>query len=171
MLRRIAVLGLAAASVGLAAVASAGAAPPVSKVVGAVTGTTSYTFGTNGCDFVHETFALTVTSGPSRTTSVDLEGCVSLLALPEFGYRGTFTINGRGKPVSGTVSGTITNFSSSTGSCAPGQQPADLDFVLTPNGPAHGAHRNDTLTFHGVWCFRGNIPAVDDPVVGELVAS
>jgi hypothetical protein len=163
--RTIAVIGFVIGSVwGVAAPAIA--APPLSKVTGPVTGTTSYAlFGT--CGFVRQVYDLTLTRGRSRAASIKLDGCVNPV-LPDFVFGGNFTLTEHGNSVTGTVTGTINSFSA-TRSCSTGI-PIDLDFVLTPDG-GHGAHRDDNLVFRGVWCSQNDSPAVNDPVTGELVAT
>jgi hypothetical protein len=138
----------------------AGAGGTSGVATGPFTGTTSYTFTTDGCSFVHQvyegTFGTRGTSGSFR-----LAGCVDLTTA--FGYTGTFTVTAHGGKLTGTVAGTI---EAQTLPCSP------FHFTLTVTDGSGRFHRTGGPNAkNGEWCNRGEIPAGNDPTDGQLVAS
>jgi hypothetical protein len=161
VLRRLAGVLLGIGLLGTVVAAPAGAASGTSGVVsGPFRGTTSYTFTTDGCSFVHQVYQGTFgTRG--KTGSFRLAGCVDLTT--SFGYTGTFTVEARGGNLTGTVAGTI---EAATLPCAP------FHFTLTVTGGSGRFHRTvGSIAVDGEWCNRGEIPAVSDPIDGQFVAS
>jgi hypothetical protein len=80
-----------------------------------------------------------------------------------FGYTGTFTVQARGGDLTGTVAGTI---DAATLPCAP------FRFTLTVTGGSGRFHRAaGAIAVTGQWCNRGQVPALNDPIDGQFVAS
>jgi hypothetical protein len=159
IVRRLAGVLLGLAMLGLAA-APAGAAGDPSALSGPFTGTTSYTFATDGCSFVHQvyegTFGARGTNGSFR-----LDGCVDLTTA--FGYTGTFTVTARGGQLTGTVTGTI---EAQILPCSP------FHFTLTvTDGSGRFNRTRGTIAMDGEWCSQGQVPATNDPIDGTVVAS
>lgn len=130
---------------------------------GPFAGTTSYTFVTDGCSFVHQVYDGTYGTRRKATGSFHLSGCVDLVGS-SFLYTGSFSVDAKGQgALTGTVTGTV---DAATLPCAP------LDFVLTvTGGTGRLARVSGSITLQGSWCGRGNVPAVDDPISGQLVGS
>jgi hypothetical protein len=145
---------------------SASAAPAGSVdalVSGPFIGTTSWTFATAGCDFVHQVFDGTYGTHRKPAGSFHLEGCIGLDGL--FSYVGTFTVQAKGHTtVTGTVSGTV---NANMIPCAP------LNFALAvTGGTGRLAGSSGSITLRGSWCGTpGAIEPVNEPISGELVAS
>jgi hypothetical protein len=77
----------------------------LADLAGSFTGTTSYTFGTNGCAFVHQVFDASYPgSGTVGTVTLHIEGCVSSSIT---NYTGTFTISTSVGTLSGTATGAV----------------------------------------------------------------
>lgn len=160
------VIVLAAGMLGsVVAMPTVGASPggaPSATASGPFTGTTSFTFGTDGCSFVHQTFDGTFGAPRKRTSTFHLNGCVDLAG--GFQYTGSFTM---GLKRHGSLTGTVTG---SVGAepipCVP------LDFTLTvTGGTGRFTRTSGTIALHGTWCSSGTIPAVNDPISGTLVGS
>jgi hypothetical protein len=162
MLRKIAVVGFVLALVG--PVAAPAGAKPAPLASGPFTGTTSYTFVTDGCSFVHQVYDATVGSNRNPTSSFHLAGCVTLSMNSDgFPYSGTFTIRTRGGTLTGTVAGGV---HAEILPCSP------FRFTLTVTGGTQRLrHTSGTITVAGTWCERGDVPAVNDPISGDLTAS
>jgi hypothetical protein len=142
--------------------APAGAAGGSSGAVsGPFTGTTSYTFTTDGCSFVHQVYQGTFGTRSRPSGSFDLAGCVELTT--GFTYSGTFTVRTAGGALTGTVAGTI---DAEILPCSP------FHFTLTvTGGTGRFRHTGGTIAVTGQWCSRNTVPAVDDPISGTFVAS
>ncbi len=163
IVRSLAVLatGLLASVV---AIPTAGASPNPAlnrATSGPFSGTTSYTFATDGCSFVHQTFDATFGARRKRASVLHLSGCVDLAG--GFPYSGSFTM---GLKRHGSLIGTVTGSVGSDLPCAP------LDFTLTVSGGTGRFTRTSgTIALHGTWCSSGNVPALNDPISGTLVGS
>ena len=139
--------------------------PALSRAAsGQFTGTTSYTFNTGGCGFsspIHQVYDATY-GARGASGAIHLDGCVTIATNP-FEYNGSFELKiEQGGILSGSVTGTI---GGATG-CTP------FAFVLTVTGGTNRfARAKGSIAVDGTWCFQGNVPAVDDPIGGDLAAS
>jgi hypothetical protein len=161
MLRRIAGVLLGLGMLGFAATPAGATTDFGGRTSGSFTGTTSYTFTTDGCSFVHQVYEGTFGPRTKPIGTFRLAGCVNLTS--SFGYTGTFTVTTHGGGLTGTVAGTI---EAATLPCAP------FHFTLTVTGGSGRLHRTrGTIAVEGEWCNRGQVPAVHDPIDGHYVAS
>jgi hypothetical protein len=145
-MRRFVVTTVIAVGIGSMATLPAGAASPnhLERLVdGSFTGRQGFTFGTDGCSFVHQTFSL---SGGDRHHTADLaaQGCVSVTgggAGPLFTYSGTFVL-------------TVGKHDTATGIAAGTTQGGDdgLHLVLTvTSGTGQFRRVGGTIDLDGTW--------------------
>jgi hypothetical protein len=131
----------------------------LSELNGAFIGTTSFTFGTHGCSFVHQVFhAEYDKDNIVREVELDLRGCVDPAA--GFSYTGRFTIDTDVGTLSGTVAGFVNPFIN----------PALFDLDLTVQSGT-GGFRGATGTLHASIQWHVTFPPDGTLTTGTLVAT